>query len=104
MKDLFFANIIPAVIDFNDYRTLEKEKRRTRTSFIINSKNFPIEDGELVFDPEEAEEIHRGSVEMVKSNKGLDVLTTFAEVNLKSTESNRSVITNNLEKIEKIYL
>lgn len=95
-----FANIIPAVIDFNDYRKIEKEKDEQELHNLLVQR-LPIEDGELVFDPEEAEEIHRGAVDMLRGNRGLDVLTTFAEVKLESTESNRSVVTNNLEKIEK---
>nr|DAH17872.1 MAG TPA: portal protein [Caudoviricetes sp.] len=57
----FFCNILPAVIDFADYRELEKEKDKQDIKNLLVQK-MPIEDGELVFEPEEMEEFHRGSV------------------------------------------
>ena len=98
-----FSSILPAIIDFNEYREIEKTKDKQELKSLLVQK-LPIEDGELVFDPDEAEEIHRGSVEMLKNNVYMDVLTTFAEVKLENMETNRSVVTNNLDKIsESIY-
>lgn len=94
----FFSSILPAIIDFNEYREIEKEKDKQKLKNLLVQK-LPIEDGELVFDPEEAEEIHRGSVEMLRNNQYMDVLTTFADVKLEDLENSRSVITDNLEKI-----
>lgn len=96
----FFSSILPAIIDFSEYREIEKEKDKQELKNLLIQK-LPIEDGELVFEPEEAEEVHRGSVNMLKNNKYTDVLTTFAEVKLETMESSRSVVTNNLEKISK---
>ena len=99
----FFSSVLPAIIDFSEYREIEKEKDKQELKNLLVQK-LPIEDGELVFDPEEAEEIHRGSVNMLKNNVYMDVLTTFADVKLENMESNRSVVTNNLEKIgDSIY-
>ena len=95
----FFSSILPAIIDFNDYRVIEKEKDKQDLKALLVQK-LPIEDGELVFEPEEAEEIHRGSVNMLKNNQYMDVLTTYADVKLENMETNRSVVTNNLQKIE----
>lgn len=96
----FFVSILPAIIDYSDYRLLEKEKDTQDLKTLLIQK-LPIEDGELFFEPEEAEEIHRGSVQMLTNNRNTDVLTTYASVSLENMESNRSVVTNNLEKIEK---
>ena len=93
-----FSSVLPAIIDFNEYREIEKAKDKQDLKTLLVQK-LPIEDGELVFDPEEAEEIHRGSVNMLKNNIYMDVLTTFADVKLEDMESSRSVVTNNLEKI-----
>lgn len=94
----FFSNVLPAIIDFNEYREIEKAKDKQDLKALLVQK-LPIDDGELVFDPEEAEEIHRGSVEMLKNNVYMDVLTTFADVKLEDMETSRSVVTNNLDKI-----
>jgi len=48
-------------------------------------------DGRLLFEPDEAEEIHAGTVGMLKGNKNLSVLTTYADVEAitsKSTDNN----------------
>ena len=96
----FFSSVIPAIVDFADYRVLEKQKDTQDLNSLLVQK-FPIQDGELVFEPEEVEEFHRGAVGMLSNNKNTDVLTTFADIKLEDMESNRSVVTNNLEKIEK---
>ena len=96
----FFFNVLPAIIDFEQYREIEKTKDLKDIRGLLIQK-LPIENGELVFDPEEAEEIHKGTVEMLRSNKEIDVLTTFADVDLADLQGARSVIANNLDKIER---
>lgn len=96
----FFFNVLPAIIDFEQYREIEKTKDLKDTKGLLIQK-LPVEKGELVFDPEEAEEIHKGTVEMLRSNKEIDVLTTFADVDLADLQGARSVIVNNLDKIER---
>ena len=36
----------------------------------------------LVFDPNEAEEMHTGAIEMLQDNRDVDILTTYADVDL----------------------
>ena len=97
----FMLNTIPAIIDFEEYKEIEKEKDTQELKKILVQKMPISSDGELVFDPEEVEEIHRGVVGMLKKNNDVDVLTSFGEVKLENMQDARSVITNNLEKIEK---
>ena len=94
----FFSSVLPAIIDFSEYRTIEKERDKQELKSLL-VQQLPIEDGELVFEPEEMEEVHRGAVEMLKNNPYMDVLTTAATIKVENTESNRSVVTNNLDKI-----
>lgn len=93
-------NIIPAVIDFGDYRKIEKEKDQQEIKKILVEK-IPSSQDKLLFEPEEAAAIHNGVVEMLKGNKDIDVLTTYADVQLKDMQDSRQTISNNLEKIEK---
>lgn len=97
----FMLNVIPAIIDFDEYRELEKDKDKQELKKILIQEMPITSDGELVFDPEEVQEMHRGVVGMLKKNKDMDVLTSFGKVNLEDMQDARSVITNNLEKIEK---
>lgn len=97
----FMLNVIPAIIDFNEYKKIEKDKDTQELKKILVQEMPVTGDGELVFDPEEVQEMHRGIVGMLKKNKDIDVLTSFGKVNLENMQDTRGVITNNLEKIEK---
>lgn len=97
----FMLNVIPAIIDFDEYRDMEKEKDAQELKKLLIQKMPLTSDGELVFEPEEVAVIHEGVVGMLKRNKDIDVLTSFGDVSLEDMQDTRSVITNNLEKIEK---
>lgn len=98
----FFVDMIPAIIDFEEYREIEKKKDLQDLKKILIQKLPLDKENEMVFEPEEAEEIHRGTVEMMKNNTEIDVLTSYAaEVRVEDLQSSRSVVTNNLDKIEK---
>lgn len=100
----FFSNIIPAVIDFDEYREIEKAKDKQDLKKIIVQEMPHTNDGELVFEPEEVELMHKGVVNMVKNAAGVDILTSFGEVDVHDLQSVRSTIANNLEKIsDSIY-
>jgi hypothetical protein len=97
----FMLNIIPAILDFNEYREIEKEKDKQELKKILVNKLPITSDGELVFDPDEAVEMHRGLVGMLKKCPSVDVLTSYGTVSLEDLQENRQAISNNLEKIEK---
>lgn len=96
-----FLSIIPAIYNFEDYNTLEKERDADEVKKLIVQKiPHNSQTDELLFEPEEAEEIHRATVNMMKNNKNFSVLTTYADVDVVGSESvNETVSKNNLEKI-----
>lgn len=94
------SDIIPAIIDYAEYREMEKSKDQQELKTLVIQK-MPIDGMELVFDPEEVQVIHNGVVKMLSSNPNIDVLTTFGEVAVESLQDKRQTISNNLEKIEK---
>lgn len=95
-----FSDIIPAVIDFGDYRELEKEKD-TQALYKILVQEMPhTADGELVFEPEEVAPMHRGIAKLLHKQKGMDVVTSFGTVKVADMQNTHtSVVTNNLDKI-----
>ena len=95
-----FSDIIPAVIDFGDYRELEKEKD-TQALYKILVQEMPhTADGELVFEPEEVAPMHRGIAQLLHKQKGMDVVTSFGTVKVADMQNTHtSVVTNNLDKI-----
>jgi hypothetical protein len=73
-------NIIPATIDYDDAVASEREREAEEIRKIIVQKIPHLNDGRLLFEPDEAVEIHRGAVGMVRNNKNTSVLTTYADV------------------------
>jgi hypothetical protein len=58
--------------------------------------------GELIFDPDEAKDIHNNAVAMLKRAIGVDVLTTFADIEkIDTKDSNSATTTDDLEKVER---
>ena len=96
-----FLSIIPSIYNFEDYTGLEKERDADEIKKLIIQKiPYNTSTGEFLFEPEEAEEIHKGTVGMMKNNKNFSVLTTYAEVEVVGSEAvNENVSKNNLEKI-----
>lgn len=95
-----FLSTIPEIINYRDYETMEKKKDANEVKKILIQKIPHLTDGTLLFEPVEAEEMHRGSVEMLKKNEDVSVLTTYGDVTLEGSGTvNESVSKNNLEKI-----
>ena len=64
---------------------------------------MPIDkNGDLVFDIDEAQQLHNNAVRMLGKAIGIDVLTTFADVDVASMADNRTTTsTDELEKVER---
>ena len=96
-----FLSVIPSIYNFEEYTELEKERDANEIKKLIIQKiPYNANTNEFLFEPEEAEIIHKGTVEMMKNNKNFDVLTTYAEVEVVGSESvAENVSKNNLEKV-----
>lgn len=99
-----FLNVIPATIQYDDAVETERERALEEIRKIIVQKIPHLTDGGLLFEPEEAEEIHRGTVGMMKPNKNVSVLTTYADVDAIVSHTAADSVSNNLEKmVQNIY-
>ena len=99
-----FLNVIPATIQYDDAVDTERERALEEIRKIIVQKIPHLTDGGLLFEPEEAEEIHRGTVGMMKPNKNVSVLTTYADVDAIVSHTAADSVSNNLEKmVQNIY-
>lgn len=77
-----FISTIPALIDLDETQELEKKKLQQQLLKIIIQK-LPIDkNGDLVFDIDEAQELHNNAVAMLNKAIGVNVLTTFADVSV----------------------
>lgn len=95
-----FLNVIPATIQYDEAVLAHKEKEAEEIRKIIVQKIPHLNDGRLLFEPDEAYEIHSGTVGMMKGNKNVSVLTTYGDVSaIASQTSDRAETT--LERMEK---
>lgn len=99
-----FLDIIPSTIQYDEAVDTERERELEEIRKIIVQKIPHLADGQLLFEPDEAVEMHEGAVHMMKGNKNLSILTTYADVDAiisKTTADNNST---SLEKmLQNVY-
>lgn len=97
----FFLSVIPATIQYDDAVDLEQERALEEIRKIIIQKIPHLNDGTLLFEPPEVEVMHSGAVGMLKKNKNLSVLTTYADVDAIISKTAADSVSNTLEKMVK---
>lgn len=97
-----FVSVIPAIIDLDEAQELDRKKMQQKLLKIIIQKMPLDKNGDLVFDVDEAQELHNNAVKMLQKAIGVDVLTTFAEVDVADmADKSTTTTTDELEKIER---
>lgn len=96
-----FLSLIPTILDREEYIEADKARDKSEVKKIIIQKIPHLTDGTLLFEPDEAVEIHSGTVGMMKNNPNVDVLTTYADVDVKGSEGD-SDSNSNLDKAKQI--
>jgi len=66
-------------------------------------QKLPLDkNGDLIFDVDEAKDIHNNAVQMLKRAVGVDVMTTFADVDVADlADKNTATTTDDLERVER---
>ena len=96
------AGVIPSIIDLDQAQELDRQKTMQQLLKIIIQKLPLDKNGDLIFDVDEARDIHNNAVAMLKRAVGIDVLTTFADIETVNTKDSNSVTTtDDLEKVER---
>ena len=75
-----FISVIPYIIDLDEGQDLDRQKTKQRLLKILIQKMPLDKNGDLIFDVDEAKELHNNAVRMLSRAIGIDVLTTFADV------------------------
>ena len=97
-----FINAIPALLDLDAAQDLDRKKQMQKLLKIIVQKLPLDKNGDLIFDVEEARDIHINAVTMLSNAIGCDVLTTFSDVDsIDLSDKNTTTSTDDLEKIER---
>lgn len=98
----FLMAVIPALIDLDSMQELDKKKMEQELLKIIIQKLPLDKNGDMIFDMDEARQLHNNAVAMIGKAIGVDVLTTFADVDVEDMADNsKSTTTDDLERIER---
>ncbi|MCF0126432.1 MAG: hypothetical protein HUJ68_11910 [Clostridia bacterium] len=95
--------VIPAIIDLDEAQDLDKKKMMQDLLKIVIQKMPLDKNGELIFDVDEARELHNNAVTMLSKAIGVDILTTFADIDVENlSDKNSSTTTkDDLQKVER---
>lgn len=97
-----FISVIPSILDLDAAQALDRKKMAQQLLKIIIQKMPLDKNGDLVFDVDEAQELHNNAVRMLGRAIGIDVLTTFADVDVADMADKSSVTSvDELEKVER---
>ncbi len=97
-----FVNAIPALIDLDTTQGIDRQRQLQKLLKII-VQQLPLDkNGDLIFDVDEARDIHNNAVEMLRNAIGVDVLTTFADIQgIDVSEANATVTDDSLNNAER---
>ena len=95
-----FIAVIPYIIDLDAAQELDRKRMAQKLLKIIIQRMPLDKNGDLIFDVDEAQALHNNAVKMLSKAIGIDVLTTFAQVDVADMgdKSNQS----NLDELEKV--
>lgn len=97
-----FISAIPAILDLDEAEDLDRKKQMQKLLKILIQKLPLDKNGDLIFDVEEARDIHNNAVNMLKRAVGVDVVTTFADVDaIDLSDKNTSTTSDDLAKVER---
>ena len=97
-----FASAVPALLDLEAAQELDRRKQMQKLLKIIVQKLPLDKNGDLIFDIDEAKDIHRNAVAMLSNAIGVDVLTKFADIDSVDISDKATATTNDeLEKVER---
>lgn len=94
--------VIPSLIDLDEAQALDRKKVMQQLLKIIIQK-MPIDkNGDLIFDVDEAKELHNTACNMLSRAVGVDVMTTFADIDVADmADKNTATTTDDLQRVER---
>lgn len=97
-----FISVIPLILDLDEAQALDRKKTMQRLLKIVVQKMPLDKNGELIFDVDEAQQLHNNAVQMLSRAIGVDVLTTFADVDVEDMTDNQATAqTDDLARVER---
>ena len=96
-RPMFLSTLLD-IADYYDYKNYDKKRVQEEIRKILVQKIPHMNDGTLLFEPDEAEAMHKGTVGMMKNNENVSVLTTYAETEMYSSDASNESVNNILDK------
>ena len=93
-------NIIPASIRYDEAVETERAREEEEIRKILVQQIPHLSDGRLLFEPDEAEEIHSGAVGMLNKEQNISVLTSYGEVSMLNSKTSTEGAQNVLKQME----
>ena len=99
----YLINAVPALIDLDEAQEIDRKRMLQQLMKILIQKLPVDKNGELVFDVDEAKDLHSNAVAMLSRAIGVDVLTTFADIDVKDMDTTTSITSkaDSLSKVER---
>ena len=94
-----FLDILPASLDYDDAIKTERERDLEEIKKIIVQQIPHNSDNDFLLEPDEVDELHRGAVEMMKGNKNVSILTTYADVDAIVSKTAAEAASSTLDKM-----
>lgn len=99
-----FVSMIPTILQYDKAVETEQERELEEIRKIIVQKVPHLQDGTLLFEPTEAEEMHAGAVGMLRQNEHVSVLTSYCDVDAIVSRTAADGANNTLERmLQNIY-
>lgn len=95
-----FLNVIPATILYDEAVATERMRDAEEIKKIIVQQIPHLTDGRLLFEPDEAYEIHQGTVGMMKDNDNVRVLTSYGNISAIASHTSADKTDNSLTRME----
>lgn len=97
----YFLNIIPATIQYDEAVHNELRKQLNEIKKIIVQQIPHLNDGTLLFEPDEVKSMHNATVDMLKySNPDTSVLTSYGEVHTEKTSATDTTTKTTLDNMK----
>ena len=97
-----FVHAIPTLLDLDAAQDLDRRKQMQKLLKILIQKLPRDKNGDLIFDSDEARDIHNNAVQMLRNAVGVDILTTFADIDaVDLADKNTTATTDDLAKVER---
>lgn len=97
----FFVGSIIDLMELREYKDVEMQRDKLALFLLLVQKIPMSKEGEMLFDTAEARELHKNALKMLESNEQVDVLTTFADIDMIDLQESRQTIKDNLQKAER---